>query len=459
MSFDSVSFWILFLLIWCVYWFLPKKRQNWLLLIASLSFYSFWDVKFTLLLLATSFIDFCLAIAISKDNSAQRRKRLISLSVVLNLGWLFFFKYYLTWVNDPALGFAAWPQFKTIYEWGLPLGISFYTFQILSYTIDVYRGKIKATNSFSDFILFVSFFPQLVAGPIEKAHHLLPQIQIERKFNLEKIEQGFYLCLWGLFKKIYVANAIAHPIQSYFEQSRPVEASATILVFVLMTLQVYADFSGYSDIARGLGRMLGFELMINFKPFWFSLNPSDFWKRWNISLTRWLRDYVFLPLHKRNESMWLGYSKVLLVMMLVGVWHAPTLNWLLFGLFNGLVILIYMTFQKFKIFPKLFGFLLLLLLYVGNGMLHRTPTIAKLNDVFNSLLDWSSFAATRDLLVYASWFVVPMVLIESFVSFHDPEKDIIISKWPLKIAFSVFCLTAILFMERSTQLGFIYFQF
>lgn len=456
MSFDTLSFWIIFAFIIAIYWSLPMRPQNLLLLAASLFFYSVWDWKFTIILIFSSVVDYKVAQWLDQKEDPRTRKILLGLSLLVNLGFLLFFKYYLFWVHQ---GENFFPKFDSIYQWGYPLGISFYTFQILSYTIDVYRRKIKATNQFLDFVLFVSFFPQLVAGPIEKAKHLLPQILKPRRFNANDTEQGLYLCLWGLFKKVYVANGIAYPIDNYFLQKTSIEAPATILVFLLMTLQVYADFSGYSDIARGLGKMLGFNLTINFKPFWTSKNPIEFWQKWNISLTRWLRDYVFLPLHKRHESGWTLYPKLIFIMTLVGLWHAPSFNWLLFGIFNGVMIVLYQMAKRWNIMPRATGFLLLFLLYFGNGLLHKTPDLPSLMNTFNNLKEWSSFLSAGVLLQYVVWFLVPMFLIESIVRFHDPEIRVYLSRWPIKVAFCVLCLTGIVFLERSIGTGFIYFNF
>lgn len=459
MSFDMLSFWGVFCFVLVLYWVLQKKSyQNYLLLAASLFFYSAWDYKFTLLLLASSSVDFFVAIQMDKQQNAFKRKAFLALSLVLNLGLLFFFKYYLVLVHrSDASTFL--PTFDGIYKWGLPLGISFYTFQILSYTIDVYKRKIAATKSFVDFILFVSFFPQLVAGPIEKARHLLPQIQTSRKFSLENLEQGFYLCLWGLFKKIYVANGLAHPLSSYMAQPEVRQAPETILMFLIATVQIYADFSGYSDIARGLARMLGFEIMINFKPFWTSKNPSDFWQKWHISLTRWLRDYVFLPLHNKGEDFIFYAVKMIFVMALVGVWHAATFNWLLFGLLNGVVIVLYQLAVKVQRFPKLVGAVTLLCLYFGNSLLYATSTWHQLIKNLSSLQNWTSWMGTADLLLYASWFVIPLFVIESFVPMHNAEQRVFLKKLVTKFLFCLICFVGIIFLERSKQLGFIYFDF
>lgn len=459
MSFDGITFWILFALIWVLYWRLPKKPQNWLLLAASIYFYSAWDIKFTILLVVSSLIDFKLALAIYQSTRENRRRMLMWTSVCINIGLLIFFKYYLIWVNQAEYVHTDWFKFESIYRWGLPLGISFYTFQILSYTIDVYRGKVRPTDSFSDFVLFVSFFPQLVTGPIEKARHLLPQIETSRHFDLSKIEQGFYLALWGLFKTIYIANGLVYPINSYFDQSGPMEATATLSIFFLMTLQVYANFSGYSDMARGLGRMLGFEITINFKPFWTARNPSEFWQRWNISLIRWLREYVFDSLRKHNEYVWSSSIKIILILTLVGLWHAMSINWLIFGIFNGFIVILYYLSKKFKLFPRTVGAILMFGIYLGNGLLYCTPTLERLHRNLASLGDWNSFLATMDLWTYSAWFLVPLFVIESVVKFHDPEAEKFISRWAYKILFCTLCLTGIIILERTTKLGFTYFEF
>ena len=456
MSFDTLSFWLIFAFIYFLYWRLRWREQNILLLAASLFFYSVWDWKFTLILLFSSAVDFRLALAMDSATKSSSRKWFLALSLAQNLGFLLFFKYYLFWVHQTE---TSLPKFDALYQWGYPLGISFYTFQILSYTIDVYRRKIKATSNFLDFILFVSFFPQLVAGPIEKARHLLPQVKQVRSKDADDVEQGAYLCFWGLFKKVYIANGLAYAVDSYMMQKGPVEAAATILTFLLMTLQVYADFSGYSDIARGLGKMLGFNITINFKPFWTSRNPNEFWQKWNISLTRWLRDYVFLPLHKKHESHWTLYPKIILIMILVGVWHAPNLNWLLFGLFNGIVIVLYHLSKRLGFIPAVSGMVLLALLYFGNGLLHRMTSWDFLMATISNLKNWSSLEASKELFLYSAYFLLPLFVVESAVGFHGPEQKIFIKKIHWKLLFCLLCMVGIFFLERSAKAGFIYFDF
>lgn len=459
MSFDSLSFWFIFLLSLAIYWRLSFRVQNYLLLGLSVFFYSIWSIKFTAILIFSSFVDFVVALQMQKTVNERKRKLLLLVSLVSNLGLLFFFKYYLFWANEGFLANFNAPKLEAIYKWGLPIGISFYTFQILSYTIDVYRQKIKATNSFFDFMLFVTFFPQLVAGPIEKARALLPQIQRERNYENSQIEQGLYLCLWGLFKKFFVASSLAMPIENYLYQPQSIEVWAVLSVGLLTTIMVYADFSAYSDMARGMAMTLGFKLVINFKPFWLSKSPSDFWQKWNLSLTHWVRDYVLLPLRGDKNNHVIESLKIMLVMVLIGVWHAPKINWLFFGLFNGALIVLHNYSVKFKIFPAFMGWVLLFLLYVGSGLLHSLPDMNSIEKALSSLDKVNSFAATWDLWKYALFFIIPMVALESFNVFHNSEKNIFISKIQYKIAFVILCLAGIVLLERTAGTGFIYFQF
>jgi alginate O-acetyltransferase complex protein AlgI len=459
MSFDSLSFWFIFLLTLATYWRLSFRIQNYLLLVLSLFFYSIWSLKFTAILVFSSFIDFIVAQQMQKTSDDRKRKFLLSISLTANLGLLFFFKYYLYLVNEGFLATLNMPKLETIYKWGLPIGISFYTFQILSYTIDVYRKRVKATNSFFDFMLFVTFFPQLVAGPIEKARALLPQIQRERNYENAQVEQGLYLCLWGLFKKFFVASSLALPIENYLYQSQSTEVWAVLSIGLLTTIMVYADFSAYSDMARGMAMTLGFKLVINFKPFWLAKSPPEFWEKWNLSLTHWVRDYVVLPLRGDKNNHLAESLKILFVMVLIGLWHAPKINWLFFGLFNGFLIVLYNYFLRFKFFPTFLGWALLLMLYVGSGLLHSLPDIASIQKALSSIDKVGSFAATWDLWRYSLFFIIPMVALESFNVFHKTENNIFISKIQYKVAFVILCLTGIVLLERTAGTGFIYFQF
>lgn len=454
MSFDSISFWIVFAFILGLYWFLDLKKQFWLLVVSSLLFYSTWNFKYTFLLIALTAIVYSLDVYMEKQ-TLPRRKWVFLTSLGVSVSNLLFFKYFLQLYPIPESAGLL----KTLHNWGLPIGVSFYTFQMVGYTIDVYKGRVKNARSLSEFFLYVSFFPQQAAGPIERARHLLPQFSLEKKFDLGQIEQGFYLAFWGLFKKIYVSNGLQYPIQSFYQQQGPAEAASTILVFLLVTLQVYADFSGYSDMARGFAKMLGFKIAVNFKPFWFAKNPEEFWQRWHITLTTWLRDYVFLNMRSKRESDTIKFLKIIMVMTLVGIWHAPTINWLIFGIFNGYVIVLYNFTKGSKLLAKLMGPAFLCLLYFGNGMLHQTPSLERIIKNLESLQNWHSFLGAQDLLHYASWFLFPLFFVETLPRFKAREGDIQVYGTFNKFVFLFICIVGIFFLERSSTTGFIYFRF
>ncbi|NEO92828.1 MAG: MBOAT family protein, partial [Moorea sp. SIO3G5] len=300
MLFNSFIFVLFFIIVYTLYLFLNRnyKAQNILLLIASYVFYGWWDWRFLSLLALSTVVDFTVGKQLQDIKEDRKRKLLLCISLVFNLSLLGFFKYF----NFFAESFSSLLQIVGLQvDWVtltilLPVGISFYTFQTMSYTIDIYRGKLKPISNFLDFALFVSFFPQLVAGPIERATTLIPQIILPRNLNIEQINAGILLIVWGYFKKVVIADnmaTIANPIFNNYTQYQGLDVLIGILAF---TVQIYGDFSGYSDIARGISKLMGFELMVNFKLPYFALNPSDFWLRWHISLSTWLRDYLYIPL-------------------------------------------------------------------------------------------------------------------------------------------------------------------
>lgn len=455
MSFDSISFWIVFALVWSLYWFLDLKKQFWLLFASSLFIYSTWNLKYTVLLGVLTALVYYIDARMETQKNPKKKKQLLLVSLSISVCNLLFFKYFLQLFPVSSEHIFL----KTLHDWGLPIGISFYTFQMVGYTVDIYREKVKSARSVAEFFLYVAFFPQQAAGPIERAKNLLPQFSTEKKFNLQEIEQGFYLAFWGLFKKIYVSNGLLYPIQNFYLQQSPKEAASTILIFLLVTIQVYADFSGYSDMARGLAKMIGFKIAKNFKPFWFSKNPEEFWQRWHITLTTWLRDYVFLNIRNKRESNLIKYLKIIAVMTLVGLWHAPTINWLFFGIFNGVVIVLYSLTKRAKSVSRVTGLIFLFLLYFGNGLLHQTPSLHLIIENLQNLQNWNSFVGTKDLLLYSAWLLVPLFLVESMPNFSYKDGDFNLSGYINKFIFLFICIVGIFFLERSATIGFIYFRF
>ncbi|MFC1804805.1 MBOAT family O-acyltransferase [Candidatus Omnitrophota bacterium] len=314
-----------------------------MLLIASYAFYGSWDWRFLSLIWISTILDYFCGIIIDEARDAKRRRLFLFLSVFGNLLILGFFKYFNFFaVNLQELlkvfGFSVHPRFLHII---LPVGISFYTFQTMSYTIDIYYRKIKPTKKFFDFALFVAFFPQLVAGPIERAKHLLPQILSPRKLSLEKFYTGCYLILWGLFLKVFVADNLARIVDPVFASGPPYNGTRVLLVLYAFAFQIFGDFAGYSNIARGLGKCMGFDIMVNFKLPYFASNPREFWRRWHISLSSWLRDYLYIPLGGNRRGPFNTYRNLAITMFLGGLWHGASWTFIFWGLYHGFLLIIY----------------------------------------------------------------------------------------------------------------------
>lgn len=319
------------------------KMQNVLLLAASYFFYGFWDIRFCSLILLSTLIDFFLGRKIYQTENISVKKRLLSLSVIANLSILGFFKYF---------DFFADSLVQTINEFGfsldaitlkiiLPVGISFYTFQTLSYTIDVYRGRMKPADSLIDFGLFVSFFPQLVAGPIERASSFLPQIQKSREITADSVNRGIYLILSGFYYKMVVADNLGVIANSIFNKHELYTGLDLFIGVLAFAFQIFGDFCGYSQIARGISKLLGFDLMINFKLPYFAINPSDFWGRWHISLSSWLRDYLYISLGGNREGQLKTLRNLLITMLLGGLWHGASWNFVIWGAYHGIILIVF----------------------------------------------------------------------------------------------------------------------
>lgn len=346
MQFNSWIFPLFFAVVYGVYLLLGKERyrvQNGWLLAASYVFYGYWDTRFLALLAISTLVDFGIGRRLSAAEDESKRKRLVTLSVLVNLGILGFFKYFGFFVQSTAkllgeLGFEA--NIRTL-EILLPVGISFYTFQTLSYTIDVYRRRMPMANDLLSFGLFVSFFPQLVAGPIERASRLLPQIEAPREVTASKVQTGLWLVLWGYFKKTVIADQaalIANPMMDGdWASLHGLEPFTAVLAF---TIHIYCDFSGYSDIARGLAKLMGFDFLLNFRLPYFATGPSDFWQRWHVSLSTWLRDYLYIPLGGNREGTLKAYRNMFLVMALGGLWHGAAWPYVLWGSYHGVLLVI-----------------------------------------------------------------------------------------------------------------------
>ncbi len=341
MLFNSLEFGIFLPLVFLCYWLInPRglKSQNLFLLLASYFFYACWDWRFLFLILASTIVDYSTGLALARTTEAFRRKLWLGLSIGLNLGILGFFKYYNFFLENftEAFSFLGLAISARPLQIILPVGISFYTFQTLSYTIDIYRKKIEPVQDFIAFAGFVSFFPQLVAGPIERASNLLPQFLQNRRFDYAQATDGMRQILWGLFTKVVIADSCAYLADPIFKTPSDYSASTLVVGAMLFSFQIYGDFSGYSNIAIGTARLFGFNLQQNFAFPYFSRNIAEFWRRWHISLTSWFKDYLYIPLGGSRGGMRRTIRNVFIVFMISGFWHGARWNFLAWGLLHAL---------------------------------------------------------------------------------------------------------------------------
>jgi D-alanyl-lipoteichoic acid acyltransferase DltB (MBOAT superfamily) len=343
MLFNSLDFAVFLPIVFVLYWVLSGslRGQNAFLILSGFVFYGWWDWRFLGLLVFTSGTDYLVAIGLERSNDARRRKFLLGISLVANLGLLGFFKYFDFFVNSfhDAFTLLGMPFGMRALGLVLPVGISFYTFQSLSYTIDVYRRQLKATDDPITFFAFVSFFPQMLAGPIERARHMIPQFEASRTFDTAMARDGVRQMLWGLFKKIVVADNCALIVNQFYASPADHAGSTMALATVLFAFQIYCDFSGYSDIAIGAARLFGFELMRNFAYPYFSRDIAEFWRRWHISLSTWFRDYLYIPLGGSKGNKAFVVRNTMIIFLVSGFWHGANWTFVAWGAVNALFFL------------------------------------------------------------------------------------------------------------------------
>jgi alginate O-acetyltransferase complex protein AlgI len=344
MLFNSIDFAIFLPIVFFLYWFVADKNlklQNLLIVVSSYVFYGWWDWRFLSLIIFSTIIDYSVGVRLSKEENIPKRKILLWISILVNLGFLGFFKYYNFFLDNfiTAFSFLGTPIDIQGLNIILPVGISFYTFQTLSYTIDVYKRRLEPTKDFIAFTAFVSFFPQLVAGPIERATNLLPQFYKKRTFEYKKSVDGLRQILWGLFKKIVIADNSAHIANEIFNNSPDYSGSTLVLGAIFFTFQIYCDFSGYSDIAIGTSRLFGFNLKQNFAFPYFSRDISEFWRRWHISLSTWFRDYLYIPLGGSLGGTWMKVRNTFAIFIVSGFWHGANWTFIIWGLLNAIYFL------------------------------------------------------------------------------------------------------------------------
>lgn len=476
MLFNSFEFLVFLPVVIGIYYALQHRAQNAFLVLASCFFYASWDWRFLFPLLFSTTIDYFCANRIEslleRGAPIVERKKFLYLSLITNLGLLGFFKYFNFFIDTFHALFLSvgvnmsLPVLQVI----LPVGISFYTFQALSYTIDVYRGKQHATRSFWDFFLAVLFFPHLVAGPIQRASNLLAQVMKPRQTTLTQVQDGLHLILWGYVKKVYIADSLA-PIVNQIFNAESASGGEVIVAAVAFAFQIYCDFSGYTDIARGVAKLMGFEFMLNFNLPYFATNPSDFWQRWHISLSSWLRDYLYISLGGNRRGEVRTYRNLMLTMVLGGLWHGAAWNFVLWGFYHGSLLIGHRLATP-----------LLDRATVMMGGAWRTPwLIIRIASMFAmTCYGWLLFRATSfrqvvdmtfallrpfenlpvDLLWQVLVLVAPLMLVQ-LIQYNSGRLEFmrigVFSPTTRTIAYSVM-LYAVVFLGAAPQ-SFVYFQF
>lgn len=480
MYFNSITFLIFLIVVFLLFWFSVRKSQkmgNAILLLGSYIFYGWWDWRFLILIIISSITDYSIGRQLFKTTKNKRRKLLLFISIAINIGMLFFFKYFNFFIDsfETLFGFSdsgGWNSLHII----LPVGISFYTFQTLSYTIDIYRKKIEPTKSALTFFTFVAFFPQLVAGPIERAKRLIPQFEKKSTFNYNQSTSGLKLILYGLFKKMVIADQIATLVNTVYANPQNFSSPELILATLFFGFQIYCDFSGYSDIAIGTARLFGIELMINFKTPYFSTSIKDFWHRWHISLSTWFRDYVYIPLggNVGNSIKWM--RNILITFVVSGLWHGANVTFLIWGLIHG----VFYVSERFiaplinlpKKLKNLSGFLITFSIVNISWLFFRAESWEQAKFILSKILSFesASFLKLGKILMHTEklteagrmiLFIFPLFLLleifigkETFVELLNHSKRVY--RWTLYFAI---ILTILFFGVLNAAPEFIYFQF
>lgn len=483
MLFNSIEYFLFLPIVFALYWILRKQLtlQNALVLIASYIFYAVWDWRFLSLIILSSVVDFFIGKSIYTTEDQKAKKRLLYISLVVNLGILFTFKYFDFFVGsfvDLANNIGIQANWTSL-NWIIPIGISFYTFQTLSYTIDIYKERMKPTFSLLEFSAYVAFFPQLVAGPIERAANLLPQFGITRTFNYKQAVDGSRQILWGMFKKVVIADNCSVFVEAIFNNQIDLFGPILLLGGILFVIQIYCDFSGYSDIAIGSARLLGFELKQNFANPYFSVNSTEFWRRWHISMSTWFRDYVYQPL----AIMWrtqkkLGiYLATFVTFTIIGLWHGANWTYIAFGVFQAIVLMLEIytlkrrkKFKKKKKFLGLYKFVswfLTMSFWVFLCIIFRSESIEKAfyfvgqmvftstNGLVGDLLSIDQSIMNLNLVLIGFGFVI---LVEYLNRAYDHGLKRLgkfgVLRYPL-----YFLLVNFVFHNLTSDQAFIYFQF
>lgn len=483
MLFNSFDFAVFLPLVFLLYWFVFQKSlrfQNALVVVASYVFYGWWDWRFLSLILFSTLIDFFVGKRLGVEERERKRKVLLWVSIIVNLGFLGFFKYFNFFLENfqgafSLLGVEIGVRALSIV---LPVGISFYTFQTMSYTIDVYKRKLEPTRNFIAFAAFVSFFPQLVAGPIERATHLLPQFYKHRKFNYALAVNGCRQILWGFFKKLVIADNCAEYANQIFGNSDGASGSTLLLGALFFTFQIYGDFSGYSDIAIGTSRLFGFDLMKNFAFPYFSRDIAEFWRRWHISLSTWFRDYVYIPLGGSRGSKWVQIRNVFIIFLVSGFWHGANWTFILWGALNAIYFLPLLLLKinrsnlevvaersSFPSAKELLQMGITFILTVLAWISFRADDMTHAWQIYAGIFDFTLLTVPKEVLSSKLLMCIVLVLFFVFVEWLGRRREFAIEylleaypRW-LRWSWFIFLIFLIGMFMQTEETPFIYFQF
>ncbi|HMI07955.1 MAG TPA: MBOAT family O-acyltransferase [Flavobacterium sp.] len=479
MLFNSVDFLIFLPIVFLLYWFGTKgnlKLQNILLLVSSYFFYACWDYRFLFLLIFSTLLDYFTGIKMHEAKTQGMKKFWFWLSISVNLGFLGVFKYYNFFAESlaeslQAVGFHA--NFWTL-QVILPVGISFYTFHGLSYVIDIYKDRIKPERNFVDYSVFVSFFPLLVAGPIERATHLLPQIQAKRQFNYQQSVDGLRQILWGLFKKVVIADNCASYVDMVFSNPHGFAGSTHWLGVTFFAFQVYGDFSGYSDIALGTARLFGIDLLRNFAYPYFSRDTGEFWRRWHISLSSWFRDYLYIPLGGSSGGTWMRIRNTLIIFTVSGFWHGAAWTYVIWGFMNGLYIVpsilmnnskghkeIVAYGKKLPTIKEVFHIFVTFGLIIFSFMVFRSKDMTDAFIYISDSFSTSFFTKPEGIQNYLVWLLVIFMVVEWIGRENKYAIEKIGLKWTRvwRLTFYLIIVFAIFWFKPMHDVQFFYFQF
>ncbi len=482
MLFNSIDFAVFLPIVFILYWFVLNRNlkvQNMLIVVASYVFYGWWDWRFLALIFFSTLVDFSVGWGLSKQDNQVKRRLLLWLSIFVNIGFLGFFKYYNFFLDNfiTAFSFFGMSMTKSSLKIVLPVGISFYTFQTLSYTLDVYKRKLEPTKDFIAFCAFVSFFPQLVAGPIERATNLLPQFYKKRSFDYYAAVDGMRQILWGFFKKIVIADNSAEIANQIFNNSSDYSGSTLLIGAFFFAFQIYGDFSGYSDIAIGTSRLFGFNLMKNFAFPYFSRDIAEFWRRWHISLSTWFRDYLYFPLGGSRGSLASNIRNVFIIFIVSGFWHGANWTFISWGALNALFFLPLLLQKKNRIntntvaegrnipnlrefIGMLSTFLLTILAWVffrADNMDHAWQFIGTIFS--KSLIEIPHFEGMQNALI-TSLLIFIFMIIEWFGREREYAIQELGLNWKISYRYAFYyVILIVIYWFGGEQQAFIYFQF